>query len=506
MRLRDTVILTRFLFVFFLRQVVGRGILSNRAIRWSVAAIYVFWMIASSALAAMFLRPLGDDRLTWRLVLDVGTVSIVLWVMVAFLLVKVLFLNADGLMLLTTHLPVTSEVRAFAYATYEGAVVLIAGASGVASVSVAALVTLGPGAVGALTASFVLPGMVTYAATALLWVVLERVFALIRLGRVSHMLGIVVTFVLIGLYSARTTALVVAISDSYGAVKPPPLWITTFSRISASYGAWAAILVGSAAFVVLIGSAILLTPRYRLGQSRFVPVPLGPFSRTRLAPQLAFVLRSRQTALAVLVSAGCFVFLMLGRAANPLWSLCLLPTSGLYQFASGRLPVLEQFTPRSAFRTYGGMLGSQLIGVAILAIPAIAVAGLMAPAWLTDAPTILLAMGSAILSCLLIGVVFPSSRDNPFSVMVGFVAVGMVLIVVTTGFSLLQLPSVAVAVMSDLVHGGIVYYSILGIAAHDRKARHEIRTANRQLRPDRRCDLSDHLHDGAVTGDVQHPG
>ncbi len=479
MRLRDTVVLTRFLFVFFLRQVIGRGILSNGAIRWSVAAVCVFWIVASGALASMVLRPLGDDRLTWQFVMDVGTVSIVLWVMAAFLLVKVLFLNADGLMLLTTHLPVTSEVRAFAYATYEGAVVLVVGASGVTSVSVAALVTLGPGAVGALTTSFVLPGMVTYAAMAFVWVVIERLFVLVGLGRVSHMLGIVVTFVLICLYSTRTTALVVAISAAYGAADPPPLWITTLSRVSGSCGTWAGVLVGGVTFAALIGSAIVLTPRYRLGQSRFVPVPLGPFSRTRLAPHLAFVLRSRQTALAVLVSAGCFVFLMLGRAANPLWSLCLLPMSGLYQFASGRLPVLETLARRSALREYCDMLGSQLIGVAILSIPAVAVTALVASTWIAELPTVLLGVGSAILCCLLIGVMFPSTRDNPFSVLVGVVAVGLVLLVVTTGFSLLQLPAAASAAMSVLVHGAIVFYSTLGIAAHDRKARHEIRAANR---------------------------
>ena len=506
MKLRDTVILTRFLFVFFLRQVIGRGVLSNRVIRWSLAGISLFWVVTSGALASVFLRSLGEDWLTWQFVMDVGTVSIVLWILTAFLLVKVLFLNADGLMLLTSHLPVTSEVRAFAYAVYEVAVVAAIGASGVVSVSGAALGALGPSAAGPLVVSFVVPGMVTYAGMALVWVLLERLFAVIGLGRVSQMLSIVVTFVLICLYSTRTTALVVAISESYGAANPPPLWVTTFSQVASSHGAWAATSVGASVFVVLMGLAILLTPRYQLGQSRFVTTPLGPLMDTRLGPHLAFVLRSRQTALAALVSVGGFVFLLLGRAANPLWALCLLPMSGLYQFASGRVAAVQRLARRSAFETYCHMLGAQLISVALLAVPAIAVTAFVAPMWLADAPTVFLGAVSAILCGLLIGVVFPSTRDNPFSVMVGVVAVGLVLLVVTTGVGTLQLPAAAATAASLLVHVLIAFYTIIGIAAHDRKARHEIRPANRQLGIDWCRDFGSHFHGGAARRDVQHSG
>ena len=108
-RLRHSAVLAGMLLVFFRRRVLRAGILKSAPVRVFVTVAAVLLLGVMCTAAYFFLRPLADQTAVWRLLFDTSTVSLLLWVQVAFLLVKVLFINAEGLLQLSYQLPVTNR-------------------------------------------------------------------------------------------------------------------------------------------------------------------------------------------------------------------------------------------------------------------------------------------------------------------------------------------------------------------------------------------------------------
>ena len=121
MRLSRSLVLARMLLRYVGRRVLRAGVLASRPVRLTVAAALVVLLAAAVAGAVAFLEPLTEEPEAWDLLLDVTSVSTVLWCLAAAVLVKTLFLNAEGMLTLTFALPVTNRERAAAFVLYEAA-------------------------------------------------------------------------------------------------------------------------------------------------------------------------------------------------------------------------------------------------------------------------------------------------------------------------------------------------------------------------------------------------
>src|SRR5690606_24426255 len=107
------------------------------------------------------------DREVWDLLFSTSTVSLVLWVMVAFIFVKVLFLSSDGVLELTYQLPLTNKERSVAFLLFEAAITLGVALATAVPVMTSAVLLVGPSAVGQILTSMLLPIVVAYLALSL---------------------------------------------------------------------------------------------------------------------------------------------------------------------------------------------------------------------------------------------------------------------------------------------------------------------------------------------------
>ena len=98
MRLSHAIALARMLLLFFSRRVLRAGVLRSTPIRILAVVGAVALLAIASAAAYYFLQPVAEDTAVWHLLFDAATVSLVLWAQIAFLLVKTLFLNAEGIL------------------------------------------------------------------------------------------------------------------------------------------------------------------------------------------------------------------------------------------------------------------------------------------------------------------------------------------------------------------------------------------------------------------------
>ncbi len=105
MRLRSSLVLARMLLRFFLRRVSRMGVLRSTPVKVLALAMVATILVTGAIAAYFFLEPMTSEAKVWGLLFEMSTVSVVLWVQIAFLLVKILFLNAAGMLELSFSCP-----------------------------------------------------------------------------------------------------------------------------------------------------------------------------------------------------------------------------------------------------------------------------------------------------------------------------------------------------------------------------------------------------------------
>lgn len=474
MRLGHALLLTRMLMRFFARKVLSVGLLRSRAVRVVLVVGAVCLGCVCTGAAYLFLRPMASQPEVWRLVLETSTVSGVLWTMCAFLFVKVLFVNSEGLLELSFHLPLTGRERAVALLVYEAGMVATVAGAGLFSISMAAVLILGPGAVVLLVQTVVIPVLLTYAVLSLLHVGVLRALERTRVRRASPLVGILVVFVVMLAYAGQLPRLVREVSGRYLAQDRSFHVIAAPGWFSDAYGVVALLALAVAVIGALVAVVVALTPRQYVRSSRYLKVWPGALSGTGwLTAYDRCLMRSSQTWLAGLVSAGVFVALLLRPSVNPLWALSLLPMGGLYLFAATEPLRASGWDRSSAAVVYARLMRAQLLLVAGGLLVTAPVLGLLSPASVTGIGP---AVGGAVLATVLstfIGVMFPTENDNPFSVFIGISSTAMVGLILAAALGILQLDPAVLGAVVVLISGVIAGYTVMGIATHIQRSRHE---------------------------------
>ncbi|MEV0276669.1 hypothetical protein AB0I22_09855 [Streptomyces sp. NPDC050610] len=471
-RLRQSATLARMLLVFFRRRVLRAGAFKTAPVRVFAAVAGALLLAAMCTGSYFFLRPLAGEAAVWRLLFDTSTVSLLLWVQIAFLLVKVLFINAEGMLQLSYQLPVTNRERSTAFLLYEAAMTATVASVGLVSLAVSALIILGPSALGYITASIVLPAALTYLTLSVLYQSLNRLWRLIGLSRMSGVLNVLALFALLAYYAARMTPMIQDFSGAYLSGRTAYTWATSVSWAWHEHGPWSALAGATALAAVLVALTFALAPNQHVRQSRYVKLPGSVRLRGVLGPYDWCLLRSAQTVAAAAMALAFFIYLLLAKpSVNPLWGLAALSFGGLYQFtATQRLRTLPG-AREPAWRVYARLIRAQLVLLTVFAVPALAVTAACAPGRLPSSglPLASCLGGAAMTTC--VSIVFPAEKDNPLSVFLGLSVVFVVAGVSVIGLGLLNLPPWAVVTCLTGAFTAFVWYAVQGIHTNESRRR-----------------------------------
>lgn len=498
-RLGHSAVLARMLLVFFSRRVLRVGVLKSAPVRVFVAVAAVVLLGAMCTGSYFFLRPLAGEAGVWRLLFDTATVSLLLWVQIAFLLVKVLFINAEGMLRLSYQLPVTNRERATAFLMYEAAMTATVAAAGLVSLAVSALILLGPSAAGYITTAIIVPTVLTYLTLSVLYQVLTRLWMLIGLSRMAGVLNALALFAVLAYYSARMTPMIQDISGAYLNKRTEYTWVTSVSWAWHELGPLLTSAAAVALSAVLVALTFALAPNQHVRQSRYLKLPGSVRLRGVLGPYDWCLLRSAQTVAAAAMALAVFVYLVVKPSVHPLWGLAALSFGGLYQFTATQQLRMLPGVQDSAWRVYARLIRAQVVLLAVFAVPAFALTVAIYPER-TAAGAVALASclgGAAMTTC--ISIVFPAEKDNPFSVFLGLSVVLIVLGLSLIGLGLLSLPPWAVVVCLTGAAVAFVWYAVQGIHASESRRRNVQGTVGSDVR--RRGRTADTGHRG---GDPAH--
>ncbi|MEV3938957.1 hypothetical protein AB0K52_23665 [Glycomyces sp. NPDC049804] len=476
---RQSARLAGLLLLFFRRRVLRVGLLRSRTVRTAAAALALVFFGVLCAAAYQFLEPLALTRELWDLMFEIGTVSLVIWAMGAFLVVKVLFINAADMLELSYQLPVTNRERALAFLMYEAAITAIVVALGFSALAVTSVALLGLEALPHLLTAFVIPAAIVYLGLSVLHHLLVRVWTFLRLGNIAGLLSVIALFMLLVLYSTTMNDTVFAITDDYfeggGAFQwqSAVSWFWGHSPVLTGAGSLAAI-------AVLIGVNLVLTPNQYVRQSKFLAVFTGRHARHVLHPYDYCLFRNSQTAVAAVIAVALFAYLLLGGGeTNPMWSLAALSTAGLYHYSGTeplrRLPV----STRSAPAVYARLVKGQAMLLAAFAVPEFLIGAIVDPARMGDSALALLGAASGMVLAVWVSVVFPSEKNNPFSVLLGIACAAVIFGLIVIGLGMLRLPAPVTQLILAVCGLAVIAHSIIEIHDNEMRRRHSEDDQNR---------------------------
>lgn len=360
MRIRCAWQVAGFLLTFVARRVLRAGALRLAPVRWAAVGSIVLLLASTTVLAYQFLEPFSRDADVWRLLFGASTVSLLVWVMAAFLLVKVLFLSSDGLLELTHQLPVSGKERAVAFMLFEMAITVGLSCATALPVALSALLLIGPPAAVLVVTSMLAPALLAYVLLASLHVLVVRLLVAARQRPIANLVAILVVFGVVVAYSSQMNALVGRVADFGGGEVHP--WPTVVAWMAARAGVPAALAAVVACLGLLSALNIALLPRQYVASSRYLRLQLpSRLSKTLTAYDWCFV-RSQHFLISSVATAATAVLLLVGTQTHPLWALSLFSIGGLYLF-SATAPLRAGGGPRtsSPLRTYWWLLRPQLL-------------------------------------------------------------------------------------------------------------------------------------------------
>lgn len=463
--------LARFYAMYAARSVFRDGIGRNGYVRAGLLLIAVSWLAFSSVAPFLLFRGAG---LSAR---DVGLVEVLLsfntlvWIQLGFLLVKTVFLTADGIVELTVSLPVTNRQRSQALVLFEVAAMLVIVVYSTFGLSLWAVSRLGFSGIRATVFSVFLPGLLGYGVLSLGWNAVVAIMRLTPFRRIAPALANLMLTIPFYATISGAEAMQGVVLAVYEGKDRGVHWATFIADLAAGHNDAVVALEAVAAIVILISLSFALAPARPPRTSAFLGLPLPGFVSPGIAVHISFVLRSRYTWDAAVIS----ILLGFWLAANhlPPFAAAGLPSFvGLYLYGAGQVNAWVLLARPSVLARYGLLVSSLGVACLVLAIPFLVLGVLFAAVTLHD---VFVACASAVIGSVvftLLGVLFPSRRDNPFSAMAGLGSLTLVALFLVVAGNVLGLDDGLVPLVSALLLAAIAAVSVAAISYSQRKERH----------------------------------
>lgn len=361
---------------FFRRTLIQYGALRSGMVRWALTALAAAWMVFSCVVAYFFLRPLGADRDKWSMMLDLSWVSTIPWVIGVFLLVKMLFSEADGALRIVSGLPVTGILRGLTIKASEMGVVLAAVTVSVLSISVSLLLSTGVDAIGLACLHLLLPALLLYAMLSLAWDLIGRAMRMLGLPQFASVTAICGLVAMLVGYAMLVLPLVMDIQERWLGGDDAILWATVVGDLAVRIGGLPTGIGASALLLaVTLADVAVSPPRYR-EQADYLPIHCPAAGRGDITMFAAYVLRSKDTFLeSILAAALAIVLCVRGDTGFATLPACIVTFTGPSQFANGIVAIWNLHRGSAAY-TYLCMICSQLavyvpiwLAISLLTLP-----------------------------------------------------------------------------------------------------------------------------------------
>jgi hypothetical protein len=473
MRLKSVVLLFRLFWLFIVRRVLGRGLLASAAARLSALFLVLAAFAGFNVLSYVVIRQyLGGTGLL-EPVLQVANASVGFWVLIAYTLIRVLFMKADELLKLSFNLPVTNKERTLAFSLFESSIVLLMTLFVFGAFSISTVLVEGPDYIPRVLASIWFPAFSTYLLLSLGYYLLERALLALRIARLR---GLVVPMVLalgLAVIFPQTNEQSTQIAESYVYGRDYFAPALLYARLQEDFGLWLSTLVLLATSAAIIPAVVAAAPRNYVPMRRFFVFLPAWLAGLKFGVYMLVLFRSFETMVAVSFVVVYSIFAWIQHLVLPPYALALITFQGIYAFSNSE-PLRRMVTyPGGTLASYLRLIGSQGVLLIAVAIPVMAMSMAQGVAIEACLPVAVFCLSNILISTL-IGIAFPPEKGNPFTVIIGVLLTVIIVMIVALGLNVFNFHPATSAAIYAALNLLVVFYSILGMQRMERVARHEV--------------------------------
>lgn len=457
---------------YMIRSVMTKGIMRRKEIRYSIIGLALIWLIGDPIFVYAYFKKAGDGN---NVSLSADKLNemygscfsgTLFYCLVFFVIVKTLFGKATGLAELTEQMPVTGRMKAVSFLSFEMTVC-----------SVALFGFMCPGLVGIsfavssqafvpLILHYILAPLLVFSALNVVWQAIGSFMRLLKLPRYASIVSSCLFTVLVVVAALNQFKWNVAAQEHINARDGSIAPLTFIADISLRYGYLSCILLLVAGIALLMFLSLILTPKYYQMPESYIYVPLPAVAKNDFMLFMSYIVRLPLNIETLFLCVGCQIASFCSHNYDGI-PMCatLLTFSAAYQFANG---IEEQWRMKrgdSAGWLYLCLVVSEILyaGFFWLVSAAFLVATRHFEASACLYSFLAVIAGSIIFTFL--GIVFPSSKNNPFTVIAGAASFILAAFALLMGVSVFELTGTALYGLFAAILAVLMIYSVWGIQA-----------------------------------------
>lgn len=415
---------------FIQRNVFNIGVLKNKVFRYAIMlGVAALIMLAAFLLFAFF--DMNDSSISQTtIVIDIYSITTMMWTFVIFLFMKILFMKKDSFLMFTQQLPITKRERNVAVLLFE-LLISITIITIISSSLVFALIYKYKFIfIGRLICNIFLSSILYYLILECIYSLINSVLCFFKLGKVRNVcIYCMLTIVFVVMYKIVYPEIVDSLLFQYADGKTTSI-VLIYSYIMENTN----ILLTLISFVAI--TAILSIVILSLKNDDFISTSkyfkLSNKQSTNISLLKAYLLnftRGIDTYNYLIISIFIYCLLTFTKVQNAIYSVLILSINGIYFYIqTDKLRFITFQKNYSVVKDYIYLIVSQIIYISVVAgfmvIVSTVINGQFTPNLI-----IFFAIILSVIMFTLIGIIIPPKRENPFTVMIGFVVIFILLAV-----------------------------------------------------------------------------
>lgn len=459
--------------LFFKRKVMGWGILKSKFFRLSIGATLLALISGLTILLYQFWENTGSTPKQIRVILDVYSLTVIMWTLCCFLFIKVLFMKTDRFMEFTYQFPITKREGKAALLIFELYISLLVILIISSAVVISLVAKYGTMFIERIICNVIYTPITVFVLLELIYVCAE--FFLESFG-IIRMKGVVLfclnSMVLMIMYFAGYDKLLDAMLFDYLEDKGTNI-IALYSFLAEKTNFIVTTLLFCCILSVLI-IAILLVP-IAISSTPNKYIKLGQVKREvgLFGTYFLNLTRDIDTLNYSIIAYFIFIMAILLRVQYGVFSILILSINCLYAYThTDSLRNLLYQKNYSSIIDYFAMVGSHVLYSIILSAPMIVINALL----FSNYKECFLLYPLIVFSdamFIMVGILFPPKKDNPFSACVGIGLIFILGIVLVLACGLMELSNEMQTAVFVVVFCFSVLLSQIGMKKIQRMERHE---------------------------------
>lgn len=476
MTLKNIFKLQKLYFLFILRRVLSVGILKEKIFKIFILISTVATIIVTTVFLYDFLADGGvSEQVNFiYFIIKMQGVNIVVWTMITFIFIRIIFLKKGEFLKITNQFPITHNERNSSFIIFE----LLMSLTIILLISIAVII-----AIVLRTNFYYFPLLICtifftsltgYLLLQLINSIIIYILNSLNLEKISSLVSILSFIVVLGVIYLEIIQTMNNINYRTGEFNH---WSQIFIELYSKYGFIVTSLIFIVIILLLLMMILYIPNNFSLEGDLYLKIKKPAKLRlTMLNLYILQISRRVENITTLIITYFLSITLLILNITNPLYAMFIVTTSGLYIYThTDSIRINYYRFNYSAIKDYINLIISQYIYIFMASLPILILELLININNVNfyDNLNIFGQLFLVILLSTLIGILFPTKKENPFSPFIGF----LIMIIISGFISLilqfLNFSKVYNNILMMSLYMFVIYISCLGLQKLKEEFLHE---------------------------------